>query len=72
MSIINGWITCQVDLFLDFPQAEIEFYMYMEIPQRIETKGGIRIKHVLKLLKNLYVQTQGYWLCNQHFTKELE
>ena len=55
MSIINGWITCQVDLFLDFPQAEIEFYMYMEIPQRIETKGGIRIKHVLELLKNLYV-----------------
>ena len=55
MSIINGWITCQVDLLLDFPQAEIEFDMYMEIPQRIETKGVIRIKHFLKLLKNLYV-----------------
>ena len=35
LSIINGWITFQVDLVLSFTQADIEFDMYMEITKGI-------------------------------------
>ena len=72
LSIINGWSTHQVEFFLAFPQAEIEFEMYMKIPQGIETKGGSRTMHVLNLLKNLYGQRQGSRVWNQHLTKGLQ
>ena len=52
--IINGWITRQVDFLLEFPQADIEFGMYMYIFQGIETKGGSSEMHVLNLPNNLY------------------
>ena len=56
LSLINEWSTSQVEFVLAFPHANIEFDMYMEIPQNIETKGGSNTTHVLKLLKNLYGQ----------------
>ena len=72
MYIMNRWSTCQVKFFPDSPQADIEFYIYMEFPQGIETKGGSNTTLFIKLLKNIYVQRQGYWGCNQHLTKSLE
>ena len=60
LSIINGWITRQVNFFLLFIQANIEFNMYMEITQGIKTKGGSSTMHVLGILKNLYGHIQGY------------
>ena len=50
MSIINGWITPQVDFVMVFPQADIEFDMYMEITQGTETKEGSRTTQLLELL----------------------
>ena len=44
----------QIDFVLAFPQASIEFDMYMEIPKGIDVAGGSSKTHVLKLLKNLY------------------
>ena len=70
LSIIDGCITHQVDLVLSFPQANIYFDIYMEITQGIETKGGIRTKHVLNILKNLYGHRQGYIVWKQHLAKE--
>ena len=61
-----------MDFVLDFSQANIKFYMYMEIPQGIKIKGGSRTTHIFNLLKNLYRQKQGYRVYNQHLTKWLE
>ena len=43
-----------MEFVLAFPQANIEFNMFMDIPKGIKTKVGIRTMHVLNLLKNLY------------------
>ena len=42
-----------------FPQAKIEYDMYMELPKGIETQYSNGKTHVLKLLKNLYGQKQA-------------
>jgi hypothetical protein len=54
LSILNKLYTRQVDFILAYPQADIEFDMYMDLPKGIETKHGKGKTHVLKLLKNLY------------------
>jgi hypothetical protein len=56
LSLLYDWHTRQVDFILAYPQAPIEFDMYMELPKGIEMKDGNRKTHVLKLLKNLYGQ----------------
>jgi hypothetical protein len=40
LSILNKWYTRQVDFILAYPQADIEFNMYMDLPKGIETKHG--------------------------------
>jgi hypothetical protein len=40
LSIFNKWYTRQVDFILAYPQADIEFNMYMDLPKGIETKHG--------------------------------
>ena len=72
LSIINVWSTRQVDFIISFPQDEIEFDMYRDITQGTETKGGSSTSHVLKLLKNIYGQRQGYQVWNQQLTKGIE
>jgi hypothetical protein len=72
LSIINRWHTRQVDFILAYPQADIEFDMYMELPQGIETKHGNGKTHVLKLLKNLYGQKQAGRVWNQHLVTGLK
>ena len=46
--------------------------MYVNISEGIETKGGSRTMHVLKILNNIYEQRQGSWMWNQHLNKRLE
>jgi hypothetical protein len=72
LSVINKWHTRQVDFVLAYPQADIEFDMYMELPKGIETKYGNGKTHVLKLLKNLYGQKQAGRVWNQHLVKGLK
>ena len=72
LSIVNGWGKRQVDFFLSFPHPDIKFDMFMDIPQGIETKGGISTTHVLKILNNLYGHMQGYWVWSHHLIKGLE
>ena len=59
LSIINQWISIQIDFVLAFPQAPIECKMYMEIPQGFEIIGASKGEYVLLLLKNLYGQKQA-------------
>jgi Reverse transcriptase (RNA-dependent DNA polymerase) len=59
LSILNRWHTRQVDFIQAYPQAEIEYDLYMELPKGIQTKHGDGKTHVLKLLKNRYGQKQA-------------
>ena len=47
----------QVDFVLVYPQAPIEYDMYMELPKGVETRFGQ--EKVLRLKKNLYGQKQA-------------
>jgi hypothetical protein len=71
LSILDKWYTWQVNFILAYPQADIEFDMYMDLPSGIETKYGNSKMHVLKLLKNLYWQKQAGRVWNQFLTKGL-
>jgi histone deacetylase 1/2 len=71
LSLLNQWYTRQIDFILAYPQAQIEFDMYMELPKGIEMADGSRKTHVLKLLKNLYGQKQAGRVWNQHLVKGL-
>jgi hypothetical protein len=71
LSLLNRWHTRQIDFILAYPQAPIEFDMYMELPKGIEMADGSRKTHVLKLLKNLYGQKQAGRVWNQHLVKGL-
>jgi Reverse transcriptase (RNA-dependent DNA polymerase) len=57
MAALNGWVTCQLDFVLAFPQAPVETDLYMEILQGIEVKGHSK-DLVLKLVNNLYGQNR--------------
>jgi hypothetical protein len=61
----------QVDFIQAYPQAPIEFDMYMELPQGIETKTGNSKDHVLQLLSNLYGQKQAGRVWNQYLVDKL-
>ena len=54
LALLQNWFSRQIDFVLAFPQAPIEFDMYMEIPKGIDVENGSPKTHVLKLLKNLY------------------
>jgi hypothetical protein len=71
LALLNGWHTRQIDFVQAYPQAPIEFNMYMELPKGIEMKDGNRKTHVLKLLKNLYGQKQVGRVWNQHLVAGL-
>ena len=59
LALLCGWHTRQVDFVLAYPQAEIEFDLYMDLPKGIQMANGKHGTHVLKLLKNLYGQKQA-------------
>ncbi len=57
--IIFCWALQQVDFGMAYPQAPIKMNIYMELPQRIQTKHGNSKEHVLKLEKIIYGQKQA-------------
>jgi hypothetical protein len=71
LSLLSDWNTKQVDFILAYPQAPIEFDMYMNLPKGIQMANGNRNTHVLKLLKNLYGQKQAGRVWNKHLTSGL-
>jgi histone deacetylase 1/2 len=71
LSLLNHWHTRQIDFILAYPQALIEFDMYMELPKGVKMADGNCKTHVLKLLKNLYGQKQARRVWNQHLIKGL-
>jgi len=66
LALLLGWSTRQIYYVLAFPQAPIQFDMYMEIPTGIvlDPSVGSNKTHVLKLLKNPYGQ--------KHASRKLE
>lgn len=72
LMIAKNWFLRQVDFVLAFPQADIEYDMYMELPRGIEITTGGRKSHVLKLKKNLYGQKQAGRVWNRHLHKKLK
>ena len=72
LSILYKWQTRQIYFIMAYPQADIEFPMYMEIPQGFEVEKS-RKNHCLKLKKNLYGQKQAgrVWFnhIKDHLTK---
>jgi histone deacetylase 1/2 len=71
LALLNVWHTRQIDFVQAYPQAPIEFDMYMELPKGVEMADGSRKTHVLKLLKNLYGQKQAGRVWNLHLIKGL-
>ena len=57
LALLSGWKSRQVDFVLAYPQAPIEFDLYMQLPKGIESKFGS--DKVLRLNKNLYGQKQA-------------
>jgi hypothetical protein len=68
---LNNWHTRQCDFVLDYPQAPIDFDLYMEFPKGIQLSSGNSKTHVLRLIKNLYGQKQAGRVWNQHLAKGL-
>jgi Reverse transcriptase (RNA-dependent DNA polymerase) len=68
----KGVYTCQVDFIQAYPQADIEYDLYMELPKGIQTKHGDGKTHILKLLKNLYGQKQAGRVWSQHLFQGLK
>jgi hypothetical protein len=71
LSLLSDWNTKQVDFILAYPQAPIEFDMYMNFPKGIQMANGNRNTHVIKLLKNVYGQKQAGRVWNKHLTSGL-
>ena len=71
-AIIYKWHTRQVDFTMAFPQADIEFPLYMKLSMGINVSGCNNKTHALKLKKNLYGQKQGSRIWFLHLCKKLK
>jgi len=49
LSILHGWYTAQMDFVLAYPQADIEFPLYMKMPRGFTCKGYEADEVVLEL-----------------------
>ena len=58
LALLNGWITRQIDFVLAYPQADIEYDMYMHLPTGIELRQDSE-PCCLRLKKNIYGQKQA-------------
>ena len=58
-------------IVLDYPRDTIEHDMYMNIHKRIETRKGICMIHVLKIIMNLYGHKQAGRVCDKCFMDNL-
>ena len=66
LSILNYCHTLQVEFVMAYPQDPINFDPYMELMHSVDTKEGSNKTHVLKLIKNLYVQKQAGRVWNHY------
>ena len=71
MSIINKWHSRQVDFIQAYPQAPIEYDLYMELPNGFNTKEGDSGTHVFQTLNNLYIKNKAGQVWNHHLNDAL-
>jgi hypothetical protein len=71
LSILNKWHTRQVDFVLAFPQAPIEYELFMKLPAGIKIEGISSRTHCLQLLRNLYGQKQAGRVWNRFLVEGL-
>ena len=71
LSILNKWHTRQVDFVLAFPQAPIEYKLFMKLPAGIKIEGVSSRTHCLQLLRNLYGQKQAGRVWNRFLVEGL-
>ena len=71
LSILNNWHTRQVDFVLAFPQAPIEYELFMKLPPGIKIQGVNNKTHCLQLLRNLYGQKQAGRVWNRYLVEGL-
>jgi hypothetical protein len=71
LSLIYQWKTRQIDFVLAFPQADLECELYMELPRGLIFEGCHRDTYCLKLLKNLYSQTQAGRVWHEYLVEGL-
>eukprot|EP00957_Ditylum_brightwellii_P009681 729371-Ditylum_brightwellii.AAC.1 len=55
-----------------YPQADIEFNLYMHLPLGVQMADWSKGAHVLKLLKNMYGQKQAVIVWYTHLKEGLE
>jgi Reverse transcriptase (RNA-dependent DNA polymerase) len=71
IAMINSWHTCQIDFTMVYPQADVEFDLYMEIPQGFDVGGKDSKDFCLTIIKNLYGQKQAGCTWAQYLKKGL-
>jgi hypothetical protein len=71
LALLFQWKTRQIDFVLAFPQAEVEWDLYMDLPRGLIFAGVHRKTHCLKLKKNLYGSRQAGRVRNQHLVHGL-
>ena len=73
MPLLSCWETRQIDFVLTFPQADVEYDLFMQLPcgRLINFLGFHRSTHCFKLKKNLYESCQAGRVSNQHLVDEL-
>ena len=71
LSVLNKWHTRQVDFVLAFPQAPIEYELFMKLSPGIKIKGVSNRTHCLQLLRNLYGQKQAGRVWNRYLVEEI-
>ena len=71
LSMICGWKSRQVDFVLAYPQADIPYANYMNLPHGVEMTEDKK-PCVLKLRKNLYGGRNSGLLWYQHLTDALD
>jgi Reverse transcriptase (RNA-dependent DNA polymerase) len=58
LAITNNWIIKQLDFVQAFPQAPVEYELYIEIPKGCQVSEG-DTDYVLQVLNNIYGQRQA-------------
>jgi hypothetical protein len=71
-TLIFDWYTRQIDFVLAFPQAVVEYDLFVELPHGLVFEGVDRSTHCVKLMKNLYGQKQAGRVWNDYLVKGLE
>jgi hypothetical protein len=71
-ALIFDWYTRQIDFVLAFPQADVVYDLFMELPREIIFERVDRSTHRVKHIKNLYGQKQAGRIWKDYLVKGLE